>query len=165
MKIVERDQMLLAGFGFYGDPFTSQAGWTEENEIGILWSRFMKMLFNADSPIAQLKDNKEWFEVWIDSEESVEKGFFEIFVGTQITSCEKVPYNMLIKVLPPASYAVITATGNMIKSEEPYNEFHNWLKSVPYDQAGRFCVQVYDHRFKGIDKIEESELDFYFPIK
>jgi len=165
MKIVERDQMLLAGFGFYGDPFSSKAGWIEENEIGILWSRFMGLLFKPDSPIAHLKENKEWFEVWIETEESNEKGFFEIFVGTGIASLDEVPYTMQIKVLPKTSYVVVTAKGNKIKSEKPYIEFQKWLKSSKYDHVDKFNIQVYDHRFKGIDKIEESELDFYFPIK
>jgi predicted transcriptional regulator YdeE len=32
--IIEKDQMALLGFSFYGDPFRPSAGWTEENEIG-----------------------------------------------------------------------------------------------------------------------------------
>jgi predicted transcriptional regulator YdeE len=165
MKIVEREQILLAGFGFYGDPFTSKAGWTEENEIGILWSRFMGLLFKPESPIAHLKNNKEWFEVWIETEESAEKGFFEIFVGTQIDSCEKVPYIMQMKVLPKSQYAVVTACGKQIQSEEPYNEFQKWLKTSKFIKIEKYSIQVYDERFKGMDKIEESELDFYYPIK
>ncbi|MCF7920571.1 MAG: GyrI-like domain-containing protein [Candidatus Cloacimonetes bacterium] len=165
MKIVEREQMLLAGFGFYGDPFNGKAGWTEENEIGILWSRFMGLLFKPDSPIAHLKENKEWFEVWIETEESAEKGFFEIFVGTQVSGYEDVPYTMQMKVLPKASYAVVTAHGSSIKSEEPYIEFQKWLKSSGTEQKYKYNFQTYDERFRGIDKIAESELDFYFPIK
>ena len=36
--------MLLVGLSFFGDPFKSSAGWTEENEIGRLWVRFMAFL-------------------------------------------------------------------------------------------------------------------------
>ena len=43
--IIERDKIILVGFSFFGDPF--QAGeWTEENEIGRLWNRFMAYLNN-----------------------------------------------------------------------------------------------------------------------
>jgi len=36
---VERDQIILVGFGFLGDPFATSGGWTEENEIGRLKQR------------------------------------------------------------------------------------------------------------------------------
>ena len=35
VRVVEKDQMLLVGLSFFGDPFKSSAGWTEENEIGL----------------------------------------------------------------------------------------------------------------------------------
>jgi hypothetical protein len=38
--LVELGARTLAGMSFFGDPFTSHAGWTEENEIGRLWQRF-----------------------------------------------------------------------------------------------------------------------------
>lgn len=165
MKIIERKQMILAGFSFYGDPFNSKAGWTEENEIGILWKRFMNLLYEKNSPIAHLKDNREWFEVWIESEESSTKGFFEIFVGIEVKNLENIPHIMLLKILPECRYAVYTAKGEAIKSDEPYISFQNWLKESKSKQSHNFSIQVYDERFKGMDKISESELDFYFPIK
>jgi hypothetical protein len=39
-EIVQRDQIVLVGFSFFGDPFAESGGWTEENEIGRLWNRF-----------------------------------------------------------------------------------------------------------------------------
>jgi len=39
--IVERNQITLVGFGFFGDPFAASGGWMEENEIGRLWNRFV----------------------------------------------------------------------------------------------------------------------------
>ena len=43
-QIVEKPQMMLLGLSFFGDPFSLSAGWTEENEIGRLWKRFMAYL-------------------------------------------------------------------------------------------------------------------------
>ena len=40
-RLVEADRITLVGFSFFGDPFRMSAGWTEENEIGRLWKRFM----------------------------------------------------------------------------------------------------------------------------
>ena len=39
--MIEKRQMMLLGFSFFGDPFKISGGWTEENEIGRLWKRFM----------------------------------------------------------------------------------------------------------------------------
>jgi len=33
--LVEKERMILAGLSFFGDPFATQGGWTEENESGI----------------------------------------------------------------------------------------------------------------------------------
>ena len=37
-------QRYLAGFSFFGNPFEQHSGWTEENEIGRLWVRYMAYL-------------------------------------------------------------------------------------------------------------------------
>ena len=43
VRIIEQDRIILVGVGFYGDPFSDSAGWTEENEIGRLWHRFERL--------------------------------------------------------------------------------------------------------------------------
>jgi hypothetical protein len=43
-RIIEKDQIILVGFSFFGDPFATSAGWTEENEIGRVWQRLMAYL-------------------------------------------------------------------------------------------------------------------------
>jgi hypothetical protein len=42
-RIEDRPLTILAGLSFFGDPFAQSAGWTEENEIGRLWTRFMRL--------------------------------------------------------------------------------------------------------------------------
>ena len=32
--IVQKGEIVLVGMSFYGDPFETSAGWTEENQIG-----------------------------------------------------------------------------------------------------------------------------------
>ena len=56
-KIVDSDRMLLLGLDFFGDPFQSSSGWTEENEIGRLWQRFMAFLTRAGQPIRHVKES------------------------------------------------------------------------------------------------------------
>lgn len=36
-KIFDSPDIVLVGLSFFGDPFRTNAGWTEENEIGRLW--------------------------------------------------------------------------------------------------------------------------------
>jgi len=166
MKFETREKIILVGFGFYGDPFTSNAGWTEENEVGRLWSRFMGYLHKAEGSIAGLLENKEWFEVWIENEESKKKGFFEVFVGTNIDSVNNVPYDLQIKVLPSTKYAVFTVKGEQIKSDWAFQQYKEGLNQKKYKQSMYdYCIELYDERFKGLDKIAESELDYYFPIE
>ena len=57
MKFAKRSKIFLIGCSFYGDPFTGSAGWTEENEIGRLWNRFMNYVQNKDS-VKYLLQNK-----------------------------------------------------------------------------------------------------------
>jgi len=40
-----------------------------------------------------------------------------------------------------------------------------WMKENGYREAYPFSFQYYDHRFLGLDRIEESEIDVYVPIE
>ena len=40
-NIVEKLAINMVGLSFYGNPFETKDPWTEENEIGQLWHRFM----------------------------------------------------------------------------------------------------------------------------
>ncbi len=54
-RLVDKDQIILVGFSFFGDPFKFSGGWSEENEIGRLWKRFMAYLQEAGHPISSVK--------------------------------------------------------------------------------------------------------------
>jgi predicted transcriptional regulator YdeE len=41
----------------------------------------------------------------------------------------------------------------------------NWMAQAGYESAYRYGFELYDHRFKGMDRIDESELDAYIPVK
>ena len=41
-----------------------------------------------------------------------------------------------------------------------------WLPDSGYEEAGKFVFEYYDdERFKGMENLEESELDVWVPIK
>ena len=84
VRIVEKEQMLLVGLSFFGDPFKSSAGWTEENEIGRLWVRFMTYLENQGARIQHIMDPEVSYEVHIEHPETQAKGEYEVFVGLEV---------------------------------------------------------------------------------
>jgi predicted transcriptional regulator YdeE len=164
-KFVKRDKMLLVGLGFYGDPFKISGAWSEENEIGRLWQRFMPFLANKCKSIPAVKDSSVYYELHIVQKETMEKGYVDVFVGTEVEKIQTVPLELLIKLLPPTEYAVFTLRGKEITADWPQKICTEWLPASGYEFSYSYSLQVYDKRFKGMDNLEQSEIDVYFPVK
>ena len=164
VKIVEKDRMLLVGFSFFGDPFKTSVGWTEENEIGRLWVRFMAFMESQGERIQHIKEHEVSYEVHIEHADTQEKGEYEVFVGFEVTQLEDVPVELLGKVLPPTAYAVFTLQGEEITSDWHQMIHRDWLPGSGYQIAYDYAIERYDQRFKGLDKIAESVLDVYIPV-
>jgi predicted transcriptional regulator YdeE len=128
-KIVEKDQIILVGFSFYGDPFAESGGWTEENEIGRLWHRFEAFMVGNVDRIKHLADPGAGYEVHVWSEETAAKGFSDVFAGMAVEKLEDVPMEVLVKILPPTTYAVFT-----LKGEQAITD---WTKTVYEDWTNR----------------------------
>jgi AraC family transcriptional regulator len=163
-KIIEKDQIILIGFNFFGDPFTSP-GWTEENEIGRLWNRFENYLTRYGDRLKTLKNKEVGYEVWSVDEETMAKGKFDIFAGMEVEELEDVPVEVLVKILPPTKYAVFTFEGQQINSDWPRMIYQEWLPNSEYQEAYKYNFQRYDQRFKGIDNLDESVMEVHVPIK
>ena len=163
-KIVDLDRIILAGVSFYGDPFETSNVWTAENQIGRLWQRLMTYLEKRQPELGSLNNNNVGFEVHIRGEETEETGFYEVFVGMEIQEAGQTPIDLLVKVLPKSTYAVFTMRGGQITSDWE-DEIGRWLKQNEYRVAFPYMFQYYDARFKGMERIEESEIDFYIPIE
>ncbi|KAA3655920.1 MAG: AraC family transcriptional regulator [Chloroflexi bacterium] len=164
-RIVHREQLLLLGLSFYGDPFQSSAGWTEENEIGRLWKRFTVFLENYKNLLPQIVNPTASYEVHIESDERVVTGNYEIFVGVAIQQIKQLPVTTLVKVLPATDYAVFTLQGEQIISDWHKLIYVDWLPQSGYEFAYDYSFQLYDHRFKGLDNLAESTLDVYMPVR
>jgi predicted transcriptional regulator YdeE len=163
--IVARDQIILVGLSFFGDPFATSGGWTEENEIGRLWDRFMAYGTRHGERIQHVARPEVYNEVHIWNEETAAKGHFEVFVGLEVTRLENVPFELLVKVLPPTRYAVFTLQGEQIVSDWSRTIYHDWLPRSGYQQAYPYMFQLYDQRFKGLEHLDESILDAYIPVQ
>lgn len=163
-KIVNAAQIILVGMSYYGDPFETSAGWTEENQIGCLWQRLMDYLADKADSIKFRVPVDASYEVHIYGPETMTKGFFEVFVGIPVERIEEVPVDLLVKILPPVRYAVFTLHGKQISSDW-HLEINQWIQDAGYQHMHPFSFQYYDERFKGVDKIEESILDVYIPVE
>jgi AraC family transcriptional regulator len=163
-RVIKKGQMLLLGFGFFGDPFRISGGWTEENEIGRLWNRFIAYLTTYRDGIQHITTDAVMYEVHIQHEETPRTGEYEVFVGIEVEKLEDVPVEMSAKILPPTAYAVFTLQGEQITSDWQ-RMIVDWMLQSGYDSAYSYGLQRYDERFKGLDRIEESVLEAYVPVR
>lgn len=160
-KIIDKKEINLVGMVFYWDPFKDQSGWSGENEIGKLWNRYIAKADSIKNVIQQ-----GGYEVHIEPEEYTKTKNFYVFVGVEVDKIEDIPLEMFVKVLPPSKYAIFTLKGKEITSNWSDEIYKKWLPKSGYEEAQKFTIEYYDDkRFKGMDKLEESELDIYVPIK
>jgi predicted transcriptional regulator YdeE len=75
---------------------------------------------------------------------------------------EGLPVELCAKVLPAADYAVFTLRGAQIEQDEPIID--DWLQAHSYRVAQPVFIQRYDRRYKGLERLEESEIDFLLPV-
>ncbi|MEE4194046.1 MAG: GyrI-like domain-containing protein [Anaerolineae bacterium] len=162
-QIIDLPAMVLAGFSFFGDPFHSHAGWTEENEIGRVWQRLT--VFYETLPAEERHNANEavWYELHLEHPGSIEKGEWEIFVGYQIEQPDEHALELTLKHLPAMTWAVFTLKGTQIGNFDA--DYKNWLAASDYEEAFPLLIERYDERFKGMERIEESELDYLVPVR
>jgi AraC family transcriptional regulator len=161
--IIDRGEIILVGFSFFGDPFRLSGEWTEENEIGRLWNRFMVYLNEHGQRIKQAISGAA-YELHLQHAETATKGHFEVFVGMEVEKLEDMPIELVAKILPPATYAVFTLSGPEIHADWPRQIYQEWLPASGYQAPFGYNFQYYDHRFKGMGRLAESEIDVYVPI-
>jgi predicted transcriptional regulator YdeE len=164
-RIVERGQILLVGMNFYGDPFARASAWDADNEIGSLWKRFMAFISSSRDAIGDRADLGEyWYELHIAEPESAKTGSYEIFVGVEVSALRAVPVACSAKVLPPAEYAAVTVHGTEMEGDWMARLYSEIVPSLGRRASGDFSFELYGPRFKGMDRLAESELDFYIPL-
>jgi DNA gyrase inhibitor GyrI len=161
--IIEKPPLYLVGFDFFGDPFRSHGGWSEENEIGRLWSRWMAYLESAP-PLQYVQAHDVIYELHVYHPETPQTGEFEVFTGVGVTQFGDLPPEVVAKQLPAGRYAVFTIVGEEIASDWPWLMDTEWLPPMGVQRLATFTLQRYDARFKGMDNLAESELDVHVPL-
>lgn len=165
-RLITHPQLKLVGFSFYGDPFRMSPGWTEENEIGRLWSRFMTYADQYQEQMAAFVVNPGIsYEVHIYNDETAVTGIYEVFVGVELADVVLAPLDTVIKVLPATQYAVFTIRGQAIVGDWHLPIYQEWLPDSGYELAHSFHIQYHDGSFKGFDRLDESSLDVYVPVR
>lgn len=164
-KIKPYPQRFLAGFSFFGNPFEQYSGWTEENEIGRLWVRYMAYMSQHQDDLPPALEPGAAYEVHIYHPETVEKGEFEVFVGHLIHDPQQIPTILSVKALPAAPYAVFTLRGKEIVSDWGTEIYMDWLPGSGFRSDFGFNYQRYDENFKGLDWLDDSTLEVHIPLQ
>ncbi len=162
--ISEQPARLLAGFSFFGDPFRSHGGWSAENEIGRLWQRWGEYWQAYGATLLPATEPGVMYEFHVYSPETLQTGEFEVFTGVEIAYTDGLPLEVVAKLLPAARYAIFTLSGEEIISDWEWQVDNVWLPELGAHRRMTFSFQRYDARFKGMDRIAESELDVYIPL-
>jgi predicted transcriptional regulator YdeE len=163
--IVQSPGMVLVGLSFFGDPFRVSGGWSEENEIGRLWSRFMSFLEKNRTSIKHVKNERYAYELHVPHETTDTTGEYEVFVGIEVERAEAPPVELSVKVLPATSYAAFTLQGQEIVSDWHKVISEQWMPDSGYETAAGYSFQRYDERFKGVQQIDESVLEVFIPVR
>lgn len=162
-ELVHLEPMLLGGLSFYGDPFSKRGGWDSENEIGKVWNRFSQYL--AEHPDRPYSCGKNWmYEIHITGSETAEKGHIEVFVGEEVNT-PQLPFALSVKFFPAGDYLKVTLSGLEIESDWWMRLDDEILPSMGLKQDGRYVIQVYDQRFLGMDRLDESVMDALIPLQ
>lgn len=164
-RIEYGEQTILAGISFFGDPFSESGGWTEENEIGRLWKRFMTLSGTYRESMPPLDDVQSMYEIHAWDAQTAETGHYEVFVGYPVVDVLGIPITMLAKVLPASRFAVFTLEGEAIHDQDNYVQMDVWIEEHGCQRGASWMYNLYDDRYKGIDRMSESIIDVYLPIK
>jgi predicted transcriptional regulator YdeE len=163
MIFVSRPAVILMGMSFYGDPFKDAGDWSASNEIGRLCKRYMDYAAENKEALQPRIIREDIYEVHIYNEETDSKGYFEVFIGQEISRIDDLPLELSIKILPAGQYAEINLVGETIISDW-YLDLDRQLEKSSWQRRAPFFFQVYDRRYKGLDRIAESELTAYIPV-
>lgn len=165
IRIESRGRLLLVGMGFFGDPFAKASPWDEENEIGALWKRVFGFLsIHPDAIVDRADPGQVGYELHIRPPETVRTGRYEVFVGFEVRSLDSLPVACVAKVLPPAEYAVVTVGGPDIAGDWMGRLYSELVPSLGRRADESFSFERYDERFKGMDRLDESELEYFIPL-
>ncbi len=176
-RIADGIDFFLVGLSFFGDPFSGNAGWTEENEIGRLWSRFMRHREECAGEFPPASEVRPpgysgesdflMFEAHIMDSLTEKTGHYEVFAGYPADSKNLGEMSPLLcaKHFFSSKTAWFTLSGNVMADEDTYAAMEVWIAGQGFVRDGSWTCNVYDGRFKGIERLDESVIDVCIPVR
>ncbi len=164
IELINKESLSLIGLDFYGDPFSNSSWWTEENEIGILWKRFMESFMPNKIKFQNYLKNDIYYEMHIMNSSFKETGQYEIFIGIELSQLPEDCLHFLVKIIKPQTYIKLTLCG-----EEIFADYYSELEIICNNKFNKtiskdFMIQSYDERYMGMDRINDSEMDVFIPV-
>ena len=127
-------------------------------EITQFWEKVLKEGQIDNIPDKKLKNTV--LGICMDFEPS---GRFSYIIGSEVTSTENTPNNMVCRTIPASKYAVFTARGKIPGSIQDTFKYiyQEWLPNSNLQRANSAEFELYDER---CEDAENAEVDIYIPI-
>jgi AraC family transcriptional regulator len=161
--VTEKRKLQLLGCSYYGNPFHTAKEWDTENEVGKLWKQFMNLSIKYSNMLSRNCTSPLGYEVHIEPEEySTTKNYY-VFIGVEAANIQEMPLEMVLKILPETRYVKFTT--KVANKDVGVAIFREWMPRNGYIQAYPYVIEAYDsNRFKSVED-NESEIDWYIPVK
>ncbi len=164
-KIIQRDQFIIVGMVYYGNPFHAAEVSPDQNEVGKLWGRFNTYYGNNPQGFKEEVNPKVAWELHITTDEYEETKEYYVMVGVEVSKIDGLPLPTFTKVLPAGQYAVFTLKGEEMASNWGDAIYKEWLPSSDYEEAYQCTIERYDEdTFKGWGD-PDSEVEIWIPVK
>ncbi len=168
-EIIEKERMKLAGFDYRGSMLDEKESF--EKKIENLWGTLSEFCVNKWLSIDdEVVDPKYSYEVQVWNEEELDQeGKLEVFVGFELEDIDEIPVELVNKVLPATKYISFQLKGEEIETWEE-DILQDWIPDSDYwirsfDEY-LFHIQCFhEEKYKGIDNIEDSELEVLIPVE
>jgi AraC family transcriptional regulator len=161
--ITPQKKLKLLGCAYYGNPIHAAKEWSTQNEIGKLWQQYLSLATKYASLLSKTCTSPLGYEVHIEPEEYKTTKNYYVFVGMEVAEFKEIPLEMVLKILPETRYLQFTTKVN--NKDAGALIFKEWMPRHGYMQAYPYVIEAYDpNRFRSVDD-DESEIDWYIPIK
>ncbi len=167
-ELIEKEKMYLVGLQHHGSMLGSKD--PIEDRIETLWKRFSSFCRDNWPDIEdKVVHHKLSYELQIWNEEELqESGDLYVFVGVEFEDLEDVPLELSGKVLPAGKYISFKLQGEEIKTWEedilqdwfPRDDY--WIRSFGDNLFHLQCF--HEDKFKGVENLEQSELEVLVPV-
>lgn len=163
-KVVTK-KLIIMGLDFYGDPFSIAGEWSQDNSIGLLWKMFHKRLQKSVYKSNTNVDHSLYCELHQFDEDFKLNGHYGLMVGVGLKALDEIPSDFVMKTLAENTYLELELQGHDITSDY-YELAKECLLDYPeYQVDPSYMIQLYDDRFKGMDRVEESIITAWLPLK